>query len=464
MITRPIDLTLLAKKRDGSGHSIFSPSSSAMWLTCSGSLIANVLCNDEAGVDAAYGTVAHELTEWSLKNGYLPTHRIGETVWVESGDWGFLIKIDEEMLEYVQQAVDYCEWLPGEHFVEQRVYFSEYTPLERQSGTCDHCACDGDTMIITDHKFGKGIVVYAAMDHDDPRGVIINDIDDSFVLNGNPQGLMYALGFFLKHDPKYNFKRIIIRISQPRLNHFDEWTTTREELLKFAAWVKIRADLAWVVNAPRTPSPKGCLWCKVATECTAYTVMQEDLFSGAMMGANEEVTVERMGELKARLDDEWKPYEMTIADVNSLSIENMATLLKYRPVAEAWWKKLEDSLFRAAARGERVAGYKLVESRARRVFKNQTAAVKRLVDDLGLPRREVVVEKLVSPAQAELLLIKKGRRKKEMPALLEGLVHKPPGNPTLVPAYDRRPELSRAADHAFDDLPLNSENPDSEEI
>lgn len=435
-----------------------------MWLTCSGSLIANVLCSDEAGVDAAYGTVAHELTEWALKNGYLPTHRIGDVVWVESGDWGFLITVDEEMLEYVQQAVDYCEWLPGEHYVEQRVFFSEYTPLERQSGTCDHCACDGDTLIITDHKFGKGIVVYAAMDHDDPRGVIINDIDDSFVLNGNPQGLLYALGFFLKHDAKYHFKRIIIRISQPRLNHFDEWTTTREELLKFAAWVKIRADLAWVLNAPRAPSAKGCQWCKVQTSCTAYAVMQEDIFSAAMMEANEEISIERMGDLKTRLNDEWKPYELNIAEVNSLTVEEMARLLKYRPVAEAWWKKLEDSLYRAAARGEKVDGYKLVESRSRRVFNKPKAAITRLVDDLGLPRSAVVVEKLVSPAQAEVLLIKNGRRKKEMPELLDGLVYKPPGNPTLVPAYDRRPELSRAADNAFDDLLLDFETPDSEEI
>ncbi len=319
-------------------------------------------------------------------------------------------------------------------------------------------------MTITDHKFGKGVVVYAAQDYDDPRGVIIDDIDDSFKLNGNPQGLLYALGFFLEYDEIYHFEKIVIRISQPRLNHFDEWTTTREHLLAFAEWVKVRSFAAWRLNAPRMASSKGCQWCKVQATCTAHAIMQEDIFSAAIADLTGEAMVEDMADLKERLNDPLGGYELKIAPVNSLSVEEMATLLRYRSTAENWWKKLEDTLYRAAASGTKVPGYKLVESRSRRVFTNKPAVVKKLVDELGIPKSEVVEEVLVSPAQAEVLLTKHGHRRKTIPTLLDGLVYKAPGNPTLVPLNDRRVELSNAADHAFDDLPLNPETPENEEI
>lgn len=420
-----IDLSRLALARDGTGHSIFSPSSSAMWLNCAGSLIPNVLAKDEAGEDAAYGTVAHGLTEQWLKTGVPPMDRIGTNEFVESGDWGFLIDIDEDMMAYVKEAVDYCEFLPGEHFIEQRVYFSHLTPLKHQGGTADHVACTPGRMIITDHKFGKGVRVDA---------------------KDNTQGLLYALGTFYARDIDYDFKEIIIRISQPRLGHFDEWAVSRKYLLEFAEYVRERSHAAWQLDAPRTPSPKACQWCRVSASCAANAKLQEDLLAAAFADLGE-VSSDTMVDLRTRLDDP-ETFDLQIVDPGTLTTSQMATLLKYRSAAEKWWKALADELDSRACEGEDIPGFKLVESRSNRVFVNTAKAEKRLLS-LGLKRSDIFTEKLVSPSQAETLLRKSGRPTKEIPSLLEGVVRKPPGKPTLVPLSDKRAPLGDLTAEVF---------------
>lgn len=450
------DLDTIARMRDGTGHTIFSPSSSAMWLTCSGSLIPNVLASDSAGEDAAYGTVAHGLTEQGLKTGRLPVDRIGDSEWVESGDWGFLIKIDEEMLTHVETAVDYCAWLPGDHFVELRLDYSRYTPIPNQGGTSDHLACEPGKMTVTDHKFGKGILVNAAEDYDDPRIVIINDIDGSFKLNGNTQGALYALQCFLKYDHIYHFDKIVIRISQPRLDHFDVWETTRQHLLDFAEWVRERAAAAWQINAPRRASAKGCQWCKVKVDCAAWAVMEEDIVSAAFADLiGGDVTVETVEDLKRRLDDEDVPYKMPYADAMKLTTEQLSKILTFRRSSEAWFKKIEEVLFARALDGEQLPFQKIAESRSFRSWTGggvdalTTVAVKK-----GKPitTDDIYKEIEISPADAEKLLAARGLKRKEIATVLEPLTMKPPGKPTLVPRHDRRQELGDSTAGAFDDL------------
>lgn len=451
-----INLSELAAARDGSGHSIFSPSGSSMWLRCLGSLIANLLTEDSAGVDAAYGTVAHELCEQWLKTGKRPSGRVGETVWVESGDWGYLITIDDEMLAYVKECVDYCRFLPGDHFVEQRVFFSEYTPLPNQSGTSDHCACLPGHMINTDHKFGKGVRVYAAKDYSDTRGVIENE-DGSFVINGNPQGLLYALGFFLKWDHKYHFERITIRIAQPRLDHFDEWETTREDLLAFGEFVKKRAALAWKPNAPRSPSPEACQWCAIKHGCAANAVMQERISRAAFDDLTKEITDDDVSDLKDRLNEPLGSYEFHRAKLMTLNTEELAILFNYRASALAWWERVKKELYDRVSRGETIPGMKVVEGRSNRMFKNKNKVVHEL-EQYGVSRDELIEEKLVSPAEAERLLRKAGVRAKDLPNVLSPLVEKPRGKATLVPISDKRKALEEVSGLAFDDLIENRED------
>ncbi len=94
-------------EHEAGGHSVFAPSSSAMWLTCSGSLLANLAAKDSAGFEAAEGTVAHSAGEDWLKTEERPDHLVGDIVEVDEGDEVFHIEITTEMLDYVQQYVDW---------------------------------------------------------------------------------------------------------------------------------------------------------------------------------------------------------------------------------------------------------------------------------------------------------------------------------------------------------------------
>jgi hypothetical protein len=443
------DLLAAISQHESSGHSVFAPSSSAMWLWCSGSLLANLAAKDEAGEEAAEGTVAHGIAEHWLKTGERPDHIIGLSELITEGDQVFEIMITKSMLDYVEEYVDWCVNLPGDHRVEQRVFFSEYTPLKNQGGTADHQAFEPGVLTITDLKYGQGVAVYAAADPSDPRAVIWKD-DGDFELNGNPQGLLYALGSFLEWDWLYSFQRIVIRIAQPRRDQFDVWETTREELLAFADFVKVRAAAAWVPGAPRRPSEKACRWCNVKAGCPAYLKVLEDLADDAFDVVGGEVTPadteDIMDALGAGL------FDPKLTTPTELTTEHMAKAIAFRGMFDAWFNAIEAELERRALDGVKVPGKKLVESRSNRVFASQPEAIKRL-GEAGVSWVELFDLKFISPAQAEdLLKDQAGMKKKDAVEFLEPVVRKPPGKPTLVSIADKRPEYVHPADDAFDDV------------
>lgn len=417
-------------------HSAFAPSASAMWMGCSGSLIPNLLMPDEGSREAAEGTVAHKVAEQWLTTGRKPRALVGTSEWVEAGDWGYLVEIDEAMLDYVQQYVDWCWSLSGDHFIEQWVDFSAITPIPNQGGTADHLACEFGRLTITDLKYGKGVQVFA---------------------KGNTQAQLYALGAFYEWDWLYDFQEIVIRIAQPRLDHFDEWVISREELLAFADYARERAHAAWRLNAPRRPSLEACQWCKVRASCTALAKLSADLTAAAFEVVDEEVTAEQMQAFKEGGEDAFE-----LADLGALTLAEMASLYRYREMVEGWWKALGEELHRQAVAGEEVPGYKLVEGRSHRLFRSAEAAERRL-KELGVPEDAIWKRTLATPAQAEKELRKVGYSRKEIPDLLADLVFKPVGKPTLVPASDKRPALVDVSAAAFADL-TEKRDDESEEL
>ena len=437
MTEHKISLASLARAKDGTGHSIFGPSSSPMYLNCAGSLIPNILAPDDSGEDAAYGTVGHAVTElWSKQGKAAAKKLIGTTQTVNNGGVDYVIEIDDDMLVHVRSCIDWNEFLPGDHYHEVHVDFSDLTPIPNQGGTADFLAITQGRMVVCDYKFGKGHIVYAF---------------------NNTQLMLYAYGALLRFGIDYDIDEIEIRIAQPRLDHFDEWIISRKDLMEFAKWAKERMAAAWVINAPRTPGDKQCQWCKVKTTCVANLKMQSDLMLAVFDDIGAPVTEEQMLDLKDDLEfhQMFEPVKAV-----TLSTADMAFLLQYRGMVERWWGALADELLRRALGGENVPGYKLVESRSHRKFKSVLDTVTALAEH-GIKRSELITEELASPADVEKLLRKVGVRAKDIPALLASLVTKPPGKPTLASVADKRPALADHSEEAFSDL---TSTPETEEL
>lgn len=428
LVTREILDALNSAGRDFSAHSIFSPSGSSMWAYCSGSLIPNLFAQDTAGEDAAYGTVAHGVAEQWLKSGERPYHLLDTVERVIEGEQVFEITIDAEMMDYVQEYVDWCIYLPGQHFVEVRVDHSDLTPLDGQGGTSDHAACEPGLLTITDLKMGKGVQVFA---------------------KNNTQAIIYAYGFFKKYDDLYDFQRIKIRIAQPRLNHFDEWEITREELLQWAAWIKQRAFMAWCKDAERTPGEKQCRFCKIKNDCAARAVWLERQIDDVFEDQDTAVSEADMKSLMQRLDD--GTFELRPVSIGMLTVEQKVKLSRYRKIVEDFFSSIQADLEERALRGEKVPGKKVVEGRSNRVFTNVNEATEHL-ELLGLDYDVIRPRGMIGITETETQLRKLGYKGKHLDRLLESVVRKPAGKPTVVDEDDPRPAIVDSISSVFDNL------------
>jgi len=412
-------------ERRANGHSIFAPSASAMWMACSGSLIANLLAPDNAGIDAAIGTVAHSVAEEWLRTGEEPKHRIGEVVTVEEATETFEITIDREMLGYLEDYVNWCREAPGDHYIEQRVSFEQLTPIPRQGGTADHLALSSGHMTLTDLKYGLGVQVFA---------------------KENPQVQIYALGAFYEWDWLYDFRTITVRICQPRLGHFDTWETDRESLLAFAEMVKDRAHAAWQPNAPRTPGPKQCRFCRASTTCTARAKLLDSITDETF--ADEDVQ-DIPADAKVTI-----PSKILFPAPRKLSTEQLARVYKHRGAFTQWFSDIGEELDRRAHDGEAVPGFKLATGRSRNDWFDEEAIPMFLEPELG---DDLFKRELLSPNGARKALRAKGYKGKEVEAKLAGLIVRKPGRQTLVPEGDVREGEVNIADASFDDAETDME-------
>jgi hypothetical protein len=338
---------------------------------------------------AAEGSAAHILSEWAREEGKPCKHYIGRKIEVE----GYTFEVDAEMARQVQRFVDYCEMWPGEALIEERVHYTAWVP--DGWGTADDIRIDEDNEIarVTDLKYGKGVQEFA---------------------KNNTQLKLYALGVFQEFGHLYDFKKMILTIHQPRLDHVDTVEITVEELLLWARdYVRPAAEEALSGNGVFVAGE----WCRF---CRGRDVCEER--------ANQFV-------------DDFSDLE----DVEEMPVYKLAEFLPRLPELRRLCDDLEARALSLLQAGEKVGDYKLVAGRSSRKWKDAEKAEAALRKVSKLKVKDILVAKLISPAQAEKMI---GRDHK----IMQELVLKSPGKPVMVPGDDPRSPLQADAEDEFDDL------------
>lgn len=385
-------------------HAKLSASGAHRWLNCLGSVEMESGYQDVSSPYAQEGTHAHALAEKCLVEDVNADKFIGSLLRDERS--GSTHIVDAEMAENVQAYLDYVRQLGGEEkhvLVEAKVDFSQYVP--EGFGTADHIAIskvDGVwTLYISDLKYGKGHRVEAA---------------------NNPQGMLYALGAVLDYGFIFEVTRVKIAIVQPRLDHVSEWELSVQELLRWAeGYVKPRAALAAKPGAPVTPSIDACKFCKAKGECKALADYALNVAVEGFEGIAD---------------------EMETKNAMKMDPDQLAAVLKNVDLIAGWLKSVEATAQQKLEHGENIPGYKLVEGRSLRRWRNEDEARKLLESKIG---EDAYEKKLISPSKAEKIL------KKEKTLLTEYVV-KPAGRPTIAPQNDKRKAIHVNACEGFDEV------------
>ncbi len=369
-----------------SQHSKLGPSASERWLNCPGSVLLTKDMPSLSSQYAAEGNAAHTLSEWSRLQQKPADHWRGETIHID----GYEFEVDQEMIDGVNEFVEYVEQWPGLPLYEARVRFDRWVP--GGFGTLDDGRIQDNLTRVTDLKYGKGIQVWA---------------DD------NPQLKLYAIGTYESYKHLYQFDHFILTVHQPRLNHVDPFEISLKELLEWMDdVVKPTAELAAKPGAPIVAGDH-CQFCPAKRTCVTRAE-----FANNAMGGFENLDERRQ----------------------LLTNDEIAVILPKLDSIKRWCSDVENHAIETIKKGEPVGDYKTVEGRSNRVWrygekKIETALRLEGFADIFQP------PKVLSPAQAE---------KKFGKGKLDALIYKPPGKDVLVPGSDKREATNPTAKSEFD--------------
>jgi len=292
------------------------------------------------------------------------------------------IKLTGELIdEKVRPALDAINEIDPdaqlEFAVEQTVSFGDLIP--GVFGSCDLIGRIGDRAIVLDWKFGDGVAVEA---------------------EENSQLLFYTAAAIRTPALEWVFKDAkeieCIIVQPPKIKR---WVTSFDRVRLF------ERELTYAVKQsakPDAPLKIGdhCRWCAAKPICP--------LMTGAVDRATQ-------------------------TQIKELDVTQLGDMLQRADVLEDWISDLRALALQVLESGNPVPGYKLVQKRATRQWKDEESAKQALLKHLSMT--DVMETYLISPAQAEKKLKK---LKLSMP---DDQIISVSSGTTLAPESDPRPAV-----------------------
>jgi hypothetical protein len=399
------------------GHARCSASASHRWLSCTAApTFEQQFPETEVSIYAKQGTLAHEFAELEAQKTFqlITKSRYNSRRKKLREDDLYDPEMEKTAQFYAGYLAKKAEALGGKPHValEVNVDLSEYVP--EGFGQCDCAMIAGDTLHITDYKHGIGVPVSAV---------------------GNSQMRLYALGALSRYALAYPMvEKVSMAIVQPRISEdVSEEIMTVADLRAWGESIKPLAQEAF--TGPGTFHPGSwCRFCKGKAQCRARAeeLMSLEAYVDAVPSGG--ITPEEQFQRdKALMLGQPVSTILTDAEVGDL-LRRGAELSK-------WLADLQAYAREAVLEGKEIPGWKVVEGRSNRAFRDPDEAL-RAMQEAGYPDEMLYDRKVKTLTELEKLM-----GKKEFAAKLGGLVIKPPGKPTLVEETDKRPPYnSMAAD------------------
>lgn len=366
-------------------HATLSASSSHRWMNCPPSVRLTEHIADNGSVYAAEGSEAHALCEYKLRR------LLGIDADNPLDGPGGLQYYDSTMEDaangyaaYVMELLEDIRQTCADPIVmvEQNLDYSRW--VKDGYGTGDAVIVADGMLHVVDFKYGTGVPVSA---------------------EGNSQMRLYALGALDMFGELYDIDTVVMTIYQPRLASISTDTISKTDLLDWAEnTLRPLADQAYKGEGDLNAG-SWCRFCKLRNTCRKRAEANLAM---------------------AQHDFKLPP---------TLSDEEIAVILDKLDDLISWAGDVKEYALNAALHGTRFHGWKLVEGRSNRRYTDETA-VAQIVSGTGHDPYE---HKLLGITAMEKLL-----GKKQFATLLSDLVERPQGKPVLVPASDKRPEMTNA--------------------
>ena len=230
------------------------------------------------------------------------------------------------------------------------------------------------------------------------------------------------------------------------------------ELLRKVAFYSKAARDADQPDAPLVPGEAQCKYCRAKGGCSALagSVMKE---IGVMFQPVAPVAPSPVEAPVAQAETLDMAQQSADKDPATMSDDQIRQIMEAAPLMRQLLEGVEKEAQRRLESGKSIAGLKLVNGRGSRAWSLDEEAIAGKLVKMGVPKGEIYITKLVSPAQAEKLSWTKRDGTKvtltdrQLKTMNTEYITKMAGKLTVAPESDSRPAVTMDASTMFQAVP-----------